>query len=175
MNATQSEYFRMAVPAALYCQKTYGVPASIQLAQGALESGWGQSGLAKQCNNFFGVKAAHDAKPDTYRAFETTEYEHGQLVHVEADFAKYASVTLGFAAHARLLALAPRYKPAMAVRGDAAAFARELQECGYSTNRPPLASHPPYYADALMELVREFDLTQYDAPPQPPAAAQEAA
>lgn len=175
MTAVEGEFLKMAVPAAQYCARTYGVPASITLAQAILESGWGKSRLAQECNNFFGIKASHNADPGTYQDFGTAEYEHGERVEIEAPFAKYSSTTMGFAAHARLLALSPRYRPAMAVRHDAAEFAQKLQDCGYSTNRPPLASRPPYYADELMQLVREFDLTQYDPEPEPPAQNQEVA
>jgi len=167
MNADQNEFFKLAVPAAQYCERTYGVPASIQLAQGALESGWGKSRLAVECNNFFGVKAAHNAAPDTYEEFPTTEFVDGQRVQIHADFAKYPSPTTGFAAHARLLALAPRYKPAMACRGDVEMFAEQLQKCGYSTN--------PLYPHLLVGLIKEFDLTQYDLQPDPPAAEARAA
>lgn len=166
MNGEQSEFLGATVPAAQYCQRAYGVPASITLAQAILESGWGKSKLAEECNNFFGIKAAHNAAPDTYRDFQTEEFSRGVEETINADFAKYPSATLGFAAHARLLALAARYRPAMAVRTDPEMFAEQLQRCGYSTN--------PRYAALLMELVKEFDLTQYDGP-NPPAGAQEAA
>lgn len=65
------------------------------------------------------------------------------------------------------LRYAPRYRPAMAVRGDAAAFALQVMPCGYSTNRPPFAKTPPYHADELMELVRAHNLAQYDLKPTP--------
>ena len=55
----------------------------------------------------------------------------------------------------------------MACRNNAAEFAEELQRCGYSTN--------PQYAASLMQLVREFDLTRYDVPPDPAAAQKEVA
>ena len=55
----------------------YSVPASVTLAQCILESGWGQSRLAREANNFFGIKAEHLGQPDTYREFLTAEYVHG--------------------------------------------------------------------------------------------------
>ena len=72
---------------------------------------------------------------------------------------------MSFDGHARLLALAARYKPAMAVAHIPVAFASALQKCGYSTS--------PTYASGLAELIRDYNLTQYD--PQPPAAAKAAA
>lgn len=163
MNAEQNAFLKMAVPAAQYTHKTYGVPASITIAQAILESGWGRSSLARECNNFFGVKAEHNAAPGSYEEFPTTEFVDGARVSIDAAFAKYPSPTLGFAAHARLLALAPRYRAAMAVASEPERFAQQLQACGYSTN--------PFYAQSLMQLVKEFDLTQYDIQPDPPAVA----
>lgn len=167
MNAEQGEFFKTRVPAAQYGQRTYGVPTSVTLAQSALESGWGRSSLAVECNNDFGIKAGAHAAPDTYQEFPTTEYVNGMPQHEMAKFAKYPTLALGFAAHARLIALAPRYKPCMQVSDDPTAFAQRLQLCGYSTN--------PNYASELLQLIKEFDLTQYDLTPEPPAAAMKEA
>lgn len=163
MTAEQSDFLKKAVLAAQYAQRSYGVPASITIAQAILESGWGKSELASECNNFFGIKASNTLDPETYKEFPTHEYVHGKEVGIIAAFRKYASAELCFGAHARLLACSDRYKPAMAVRGDARAFATQLQLCGYSTN--------PQYASLLTDLINEFDLTQYDLTPEPPAAA----
>jgi len=167
MNQQQSDFLRNVVPAAQSSQRVYGVPASITIAQAILESGWGQSALAKQCNNYFGIKATANALPDSYEEFPTIEFVDGRRTSVMAAFAKYPSPAMCFAAHARLLALAPRYKAAMAVRNDVLAFAGQLQRCGYSTN--------PDYAALLMSLVKEYDLTQYDIQPEPPANQAEVA
>ena len=169
MTPQESEFLKTTAPAAQFSQRMCGVPASITIAQAILESGWGKSELAREGNNFFGIKAVHAAgigAANSYIEFNTIEYEHGVKVTIPADFARFRTVTGGFISHARLLAIAPRYKPAMAVRNDAAKFAEQLQLCGYSTN--------PNYAAMLMTLVKEFNLTQYDAPPDP-AAQQEVA
>lgn len=167
MNAQQNEFLKMAVPLAQAAQRKYGVPASVTIAQAILESsndlGWGQSQLAREANNFFGIKAAHLSAPDSYVTFSTHEFVHGSLESVQAEFARYDTPAESFDAHARLLAFAPRYKPAMAKRDDPAAFALALQQCGYSTN--------PRYASGLLALVRAYDLEQYDVPPEDPAAA----
>lgn len=160
MNAQQNEFLKTVVPFAQASQRHWGVPASITIAQAILESsnklGWGQSQLARECNNFFGIKAAHHADPGTYEAFQTAEYENGKLVMVPADFVHYASIGDSFDAHAKLLATAPRYRPAMAAKADPVKFAEELQACGYSTN--------PNYARGLMAFLQIYDLEQYDAP-----------
>lgn len=167
MNASESEFFKNTVPAAQAAMRKWHVPASITLAQAVLESGWGKSALAHQANNFFGIKAAAVAGPSAYAEFPTTEFVDGRRTAEMARFARYTSPAASFEAHAILLSMAARYKPAMAVCHDPAQFAAELQHCGYSTN--------PNYAEMLMQIVREFDLTQYDVPPEDPAQAQEVA
>lgn len=161
MNAKEMLYFRDAVPAAQAAMRATGVPASVTLAQGALESAWGTLAPAGS-NNWFGIKATHLADPNSYVETLTHEWVNGQRVSVEQPFEKYSTLADGFVAHGRLIAAAPRYVPAMAAKDDPAKFAQRLMMCGYSTNRPGLAAHGPYYSDVLMELVKEFDLTQYD-------------
>jgi flagellum-specific peptidoglycan hydrolase FlgJ len=165
MNVREMLFLRQVVPAAQASMKVSGVPASVTIAQAILESGWGATSLAATANNYFGIKSAHLGDPETYVAFQSAEYEHGQRVIELADFEKFPTVTDCFEDHAALLSQASRYKPAMTVRANAAEFARQLQACGYSTNRPPLAEKPPYYSDVLIALMNEFDLTQYDVQP----------
>jgi flagellum-specific peptidoglycan hydrolase FlgJ len=155
MNATESLFLQNTVLAASKADREAGIPACITLAQAILESRWGQSALARQANNYFGVKANDAAKPEQYIEFETKEFVHGREVEEMAKFARYPSPIDSFKAHANLLSMALRYRPAMAVKGDPEQFAQQLQACGYSTN--------PNYAATLMELVREFDLSQYNA------------
>jgi len=159
VNQNQSQFLAKVVPAALATEKQFGVPASVTIAQAIFESsnalGWGQSTLAIKANNYFGMKALQHTDPETYIELPTHEYHNGVEDVELADFARYSSVLESFQAHARLLATATRYAPAMAVKSDAAAFARALQQCGYSTN--------PAYAVGLLKAVADYDLTQYDA------------
>ena len=162
MNAKEMLFLREVIPAAIAAMKVSGVPASVTTAQAILESGWGGSTLAQDANNYFGVKAEHIDRPETYEEFPTAEYENGRRVMIDAEFEKYPTVADCFEDHAELLSRAARYGPAMAVTSNAAEFARQLQACGYSSNRPPLAPGPKYYSDALIALMDEFDLEQYD-------------
>ena len=162
MTQTESNFLQNTVPAAIATMKTSGVPASITLAQAIVESGWGNTALARKANNYFGIKALAHACPDDYIAFSTSEFVDGRQTTIMARFARYQSPQESFAAHAHLLSAAPRYAPAMAVRTDPAKFAAELQACGYSTN--------PDYATGLMKLVDQYNLTQYDLPPATEAA-----
>lgn len=171
MNAEQNAFLQSVIPGAQAAQRKWGVPASVSVAQSILESsnqqGWGKSRLATVANNYFGIKAVHHTDPDTYIEVKTREYDHGRVETVMADFARYADLSASFDAHAQLLASASRYRPAMAVCHDPEAMCIELQKCGYSTN--------PSYAVTLAKIIHDYDLTQYDVPPEDPARAQEAA
>jgi len=165
MNALQKSFLDTIAPLAQAAQMKWGPPASVQMAQAIIESanaqGWGQSQLTREANNPFGIKAAHCANPDSYIKLPTHEYVNGECVTVEAEFARYDSLADSFDAHARLLATAPRYAHAMAVRRDPTAFCTQLQHAGYSTS--------PTYASSLWKLIQLYDLTQYDVLPDGPA------
>jgi flagellum-specific peptidoglycan hydrolase FlgJ len=162
----QLAWLQSMVAPAQIAQRKWGVPASVTLAQAILESAWGQSQLARRCNNFFGIKALPG---EAYEEFTTREVVTGRSVNELARFAKYPSAIESFDAHGRLLATLPRYVPAMKLRHAPYAFGWALGGSGYSTE--------PNYGSRLGDLIEQFDLEQYDTPPQPdePAAAKEAA
>jgi flagellar protein FlgJ len=165
VTAAEQQFIDSIAPAAQASQRATRIPASIKMAQAIIESAWGKSKLTVEGHNYFGIKAVQG---QDYCEFPTKEFIDGKPEIVQAKFARYASATECFLAHARLLAGLKRYAPAMACCNDPAQFAAQLQKCGYSTN--------PQYADLLMSLVREFNLTQYDVPePEPPAAMEAAA
>jgi flagellum-specific peptidoglycan hydrolase FlgJ len=171
VNRQQNDFLKMVVPPAQAAQRKYGVPASTTIAQAILESsnplGWGRSHLAVEANNFFGIKATDTKNPEHYIEFPTHEYLNNHLELVEAKFARYEDLAESFDAHARLLAIAKRYEPAMHAANDPELFCLRLQQCGYSTN--------PSYGVTLFKLITQYDLTQYDIPPDGPARAQVAA
>lgn len=155
------------VPAAQATQKKWHVPASVTLAQWIFESSWGTSQLAQRANNFFGVKASHLNAPETYEEFPTDEYVSGKRVLVEALFEKYYDALDSFDDHGMLLATARRYRFAMLHASSPDDFAACLQTAGYSTS--------PTYAHELVEAMRDYNLYQYDSPPDEPAQAKEIA
>ena len=167
MNELQSEFLKRAVPPAQAAQRKWHVPASVTIAQAILESsnehGWGQSQLAREANNFFGIKHSHLRLTEHYVEMTTHEYRDGVLKPEMAEFVRYDAIADSFDDHGRLLATAPRYRPAMARTGDPGSFASALQKAGYSTN--------PHYAKSLLDLIYKFDLMQYDIEPDGPAAA----
>jgi Mannosyl-glycoprotein endo-beta-N-acetylglucosaminidase len=137
-------------PGAVATQHTYGIPASVTIAQAILESGWGQSYLASKDHNLFGIKGRGPAGSD---ALPTQEYVDGQWVNTVALFRVYDNFTQSIEDHGQLLATSGYYQRAMAVDQDPNAFANALTGV-YATD--------PDYGAKLISLMQEFDLYRYD-------------
>lgn len=161
-----SEDVAMAAQAAM---RKWRVPASVSLAQWALESNWGRN-MPAGSNNPFGIKARLNPNGipiDPYVDANTTEVLGRQVVHINAPFRKFGSIAEAFDYHADLLATGHVYAPAMAVAGKPDAFAQMLTG-RYATD--------PGYGRKLVQIMQGSDLYQYDLwpDPEPPALAKAA-
>ncbi len=145
------------IAAAQAAQAAYAIPASIQLAQWALESGWGRH-VPSNSNNPFGYKAVAG---QASVGVPTKEFRNGEWITINAAFRVFSSLTEAFDAHAALLAQRPQYAPARACLPDVAAFCNALTGV-YATD--------PHYGILLNEIIDGSDLTAYDALPPKEAA-----
>lgn len=136
-------------PDATAAMKQTGIPASVAVAQAALESGWGASTLAQRGKNLFGIKADPSWKGPTV-LYPTIEYVEGKRVTVQANWRVYVSWKDSMVDHIQFLYENPRYLPALRVRTDPEAFTNELQACGYATD--------PSYAAKINSIRRHWDL-----------------
>lgn len=143
------------IAAAQFAHRTTGIPASVSLAQWALESGWGQH-MPPGTNNCFGVKATGS---ELGVEVETHEVVNGDVVTIRARFRTYPSMAAAFEEHAELLAR-PLYAEAQKLLPDAVAFCHAIAP----PNRPAYATDPSYGAK-LEALIRQHDLTQFDVLP----------
>lgn len=132
-----------------------GIPASVSLAQAALESRWGNSAIARKAKNLFGIKADR-GWTGAIMAMRTGEYLKGQYVMVPAKWRAYPSWEGSFVDHADFLYNNIRYQRALAVADNAQAFALMLQTCGYSTD--------PKYAVKLLNIINGHSLQRFDVP-----------
>lgn len=148
----QTDFFAKYANAAMECQNLFGVPASITLAQAALESGWGTSSLTVMANNFFGIKADASWRGDKILK-PTTEYYGGVKTSVNSYFRKYATAQDSFIDHAKFLMKFDRYNN-LFDNLDSTEWAKELQADGYATD--------PNYASKLINLIAQYNLTAYD-------------
>ncbi len=147
-----SEFIMRLTSAAVASAKATGVPASITLAQAALESGWGESALAKTGNNLFGIKADSLWRGQTL-TMNTKEFIKGHWVVVPALWRKYPSWQSSIDDHAAFLKQNPRYK-ACFLCTTSPAFARALAQAGYATD--------PDYANKLIALMSKHQLQSFD-------------
>lgn len=132
-----------------------GVPASIKLGQGILESRFGTSNLAVNANNHFGKKPTSDWKGEVFYIW-TTEYDKkGVMYKDSAAFKKYNLPEQSFLDHSEYL-LRPRYKSAFQKCSpyDCACWAREIKLSGYATN--------PKYDSLLVATIKRYKLGKYD-------------
>ena len=123
----------------------HGIPASITLAQGLLESGAGSSELAKKSNNHFGIKCG-----STWFGPTTTHFDDGR----NECFRVYSNASESFEDHSQFL-LKERYSRLFRLSiTDYKGWARGLKACGYATS--------PTYADRLIAIIELYDLSKLD-------------
>ena len=135
--------------AAAASQLKWKVPASITLAQWAVESAWGAS-MPADSNNPFGIKAVGN-QPGVDAG--TREVINGQDISITAKFRKFDSLAEAFDLHGRLLATNKVYAPAMALSADPDAFADALTGV-YATD--------PKYGYTLKWVMRTYNFGQYN-------------
>lgn len=127
--------------------RRYQIPASITLAQGLCESGAGQSRLAREAHNHFGIKVgmnwtgpyivmADDRPNDRFRKYQTDDES--------------------FEDHSRFLRNNQRYSSLFSLKmTDYKGWAHGLKHCGYATN--------PRYAEVLIDVIERYNLQQFDS------------
>ena len=125
--------------------KRSGIPASITLAQGLLESANGNSRLAVKANNHFGIKC-HD--------WEGKKIYHDDNAKGEC-FRHYGSAKESYLDHTDFLMTRSRYAFLFEYKStDYKNWAKGLRKAGYATN--------PKYPQLLIDLIERYDLYQYD-------------
>lgn len=126
--------------------RNYGIPASIILAQGILESGAGRGDLAMNANNHFGIKCHVGWTGDSVKHDDDAAQEC---------FRKYDNPSESFKDHAVFLTGRSRYAKLFGFsKGDYKAWARGLRTAGYATD--------PKYPDKLISYIERYNLYQYD-------------
>ena len=126
--------------------KTHGIPASIILAQGILESGAGKGKLAQSANNHFGIKCHTGWTGDSVKHDDDAEQEC---------FRKYTQPSESYKDHSLFLTSRSRYATLFKLdKGDYQSWARGLKAAGYATDVK--------YPDKLIGLIERFELYKYD-------------
>jgi len=143
---SRAEYIAEWKDVAIDQMEKYGIPASITLAQAILESGDGNSELAREANNHFGIKC---------HGWQGKKVYHDDDKRNEC-FRKYRSAQDSFDDHSVFLQRS-RYQFLFDYKvTDYKAWAKGLKKAGYATN--------PKYPDLLIRLIEENNLARYDNP-----------
>ncbi len=137
------------VDAAVASRLKWSVPASITMAQWAVESAWGAA-MPPDSNNPFGIKA-RPGEPAVESM--TREVISGESVTLPQPFRKFDSMADAFDQHGKLLATGAPYKKAMAAKDDPDAFADALTGV-YATD--------PNYGTTLKYVIHTYDFTMHD-------------
>ncbi len=127
--------------------RDYGIPASIILAQGILESGAGRGTLCKTANNHFGIKCHTGWTGESVRHDDDAAQEC---------FRKYSDPAESYKDHALFLTSRGRYASLFKLdKDDYEAWAKGLKAAGYATD--------PKYPDKLISYIERYNLHQYDS------------
>ncbi len=145
---TREEYIDRYKSIAISQMERYGIPASITMAQGILESDCGNSWLSQQSNNHFGIKCKKNWTGETVRYDDDAPNEC---------FRAYPSVEASYHDHAEFLDTQPRYDSLFVYASDDyRSWARGLKAAGYAT--------APDYAQRLVRIIEESQLYLLDRP-----------
>ncbi len=143
---TQAEYISTYKDAAIQEMKRSGVPASITLAQGLLETESGNSRLVKMSNNHFGIKCRSNWTGESVRFTDDAANEC---------FRKYTSAAESYKDHSEFLKNSERYASLfLLAKEDYKGWAHGLKKAGYATN--------PQYAQLLISNIERNNLQSYD-------------
>ena len=126
--------------------REYGIPASITLAQGILESGAGKGELTRKANNHFGIKC--------HKGWTGQRVYHDDDEKQEC-FRKYKDPYNSFRDHSLFLTGRSRYQKLFKLKkDDYKGWAKGLRKAGYATD--------PKYPSKLISIIERYDLEQFD-------------
>ncbi|MBC2115002.1 glucosaminidase domain-containing protein [Listeria booriae] len=151
----QQEFINLLAGHAQEIQDQKGILTSITLAQAILESNWGESKLATEGRNLFGIKGEYQKDSVT---MPTQEFENNEWITIDAAFRKYPTWFESLDDHAALFLKGTswdktKYQGVIKAK-DYKTAANALQKAGYATD--------PGYAEKLIELIEQRNLQAYD-------------
>lgn len=149
---SKEEFLVQLTPYAQEVSLSHGVRPSILVAQAALESNWGNSQLAQEANNYFGVKNPIG------KEYLTKEFTQNEWTEIRASFKEYESVHDAVVDYANLLKNGTSwnknlYKEVI----DAPTY----QEAAYALNKAGYATDPNY-AEKIIQLIESHQLDRFD-------------
>ena len=148
MSDYKSDFFAKYASAAIEEQKRYGIPASVTLAQMAVESGFGRSSLAREDNNYFGIKVSSSwlkaGKPWSYHSDDRKDDR----------FCRFTSALDSMEYHSKIL-MNNRYRSCRQYAStDHYNWIKGIKSGGYATD--------PNYVSTIEGVIKRYGLDKYD-------------
>ena len=143
-SSSRQQYIEEFAEYAMEQMRRYGIPASVTLAQGIIESGNGKSTLANTANNHFGIKGEYNG-----------HYVLANDDHPNEKFKKYDNVGQSYEDHSKVLMSAryTKYTSTLA-HDDYRGWAEAIKRGGYATS--------PTYVNTICSVIEKNDLQKYD-------------
>lgn len=162
---TTQQFIDLLAPLAMEDYKKSGILPSVTIAQGMVESANGNSELARNANNYFGIKASPPWKGEVYEK-KTQEWVNGKYITVTAKFRKYKSLEESVKDHGAFFRSAPfreiLYKPVYTAKDWATAV--NALTGTYATS--------PTYAKTLTSRIVDYQLARFDKVEEKPVIEQ---
>jgi flagellum-specific peptidoglycan hydrolase FlgJ len=156
----KSRYLTRFEAIAIKEMKRSGVPASITLGQGILESGWGKSPLSLASNNHFGIKCHADWNGEKYKTLSETSAD----VFKTTCYRSYTNAESSYRDHTNFLLKNALYKPLFSTN-NYKDWAVGLEAAGYANDDK--------YAEILMEVIEDNELYRFDVELDSPYSEEE--
>lgn len=156
MTPSQKSFIDKIGSAVRSVSKDTGILSSVILSQAILESAWGNSTLAQEANNLFGIKADSNWKGTT-KTVQTKEIRAENEVIEEAIFRSYPSLTQGIMDYGQFFTSTPWRKQNYQKFRQSDSYLQaviELQKSGYATD--------PKYAEKLKSIIERYSLDKFD-------------
>ena len=149
-NGRQRRFLEVAIPEAMMIQTTKQIPASAVIAMAIFESGYGNSILAKEYNNYFGMKAFDSWTGP--RALNMPTRDNG--IETTADFRAYPNLAAGFQGYADFLLANSRYNRHVGEKSGVK-FVSKILSAGYCPD--------PHYLSHIQAIINKHGLDRLDA------------
>ena len=150
MSAKTENFIRKVKDGALSLWKVYKVLPSVAIAQAALESSWGTSGLSTKYNNLFGIKGNYGGSSSAMR---TWEVYGGVTYNITANFRSYPDWSTSIKDYGAFLNVNGRYKKALGLTNYKDQI-KAIHEAGYATD--------PGYQAKIISIIEANNLVKYD-------------
>ncbi|KGN01212.1 glucosaminidase domain-containing protein [Clostridium botulinum] len=149
----QIEFINKIKDAAIEVQSQYNIFASISISQAILESGWGESNLASNYNNLFGIKALRDWTGET-AILDTREWTNSGIITVKQPFRIYKSWSKSIEDHAKFLKKEWYIKAGVFTAKNFKEQIKAIFNGGYTTD--------PNYVNKILDLIDKYHLNKFD-------------